>query len=211
MLQFITNGDNKIMIVEQVKEVLAGGCQWIQLRMKESSDEDIREVVNQIKPLCEQAGAFLIINDRVDLCKELGLGGVHLGKMDMLPSKARMELGAGPIIGVTANTIEDVIAVRSLDIDYIGIGPFRYTTTKKNLAPVLGVDGIKSIVDKMQEMEIELPTVAVGGIKADDVDALMETGVRGLAVSGAISNADNIVDETRKFIRLLDPYDKSGE
>ncbi|MCM1291018.1 MAG: thiamine phosphate synthase [Prevotella sp.] len=210
MLQFITNGNNIPLIVEQVKEVLGGGCRWIQLRMKEASDDDIRKTVEQIKPLCQKAEAFLIINDRVDLCKELGLSGVHLGKTDMLPSKARMELGGGPVIGVTANTIEDVIAVRSLDIDYIGIGPFRYTETKKNLAPVLGIEGIKSIVEKMMELEIEIPTVAVGGIKTDDVTALMDAGVRGIAVSGAIAHASNMVDETRKFISLLAPYDKSG-
>lgn len=211
MLQFITNSEDKVLVVEQVKEALAGGCQWIQLRMKEASDDDIRQVVEQIKPMCAKQEAFLIIDDRVDLCKELGLNGVHLGKMDMLPSKARIELGGGPVIGVTANTIDDVIAVRSLDIDYIGIGPFRHTDTKKNLAPILGIEGIKAIVDKMKEMEIEIPTVAIGGIKTDDVDAVMHTGVNGIAVSGAIANASNIVDETRKFIKLLEPYDMSKQ
>lgn len=211
MLQFITHSEDKVLVVEQVKEALAGGCQWIQLRMKTVSDDDIRQVVEQIKPMCAKQEAFLIIDDRVDLCKELGLNGVHLGKMDMLPSKARIELGGGPVIGVTANTIDDVIAVRSLDIDYIGIGPFRHTETKKNLAPILGIEGIKAIIEKMKEMEIDIPTVAIGGIKTDDVDAIMHTGVNGIAVSGAIADANNIVDETRKFIQLLEPYDMSKQ
>lgn len=210
MLQYITNTECGISVIDQIEGVLAGGCRWIQIRMKDASDEEIKKVIEAAKPLCEAAEAFLIIDDRVDLAQEYDLG-VHLGKHDMLPSKARMELGGGPVIGVTANTIEDVIAVRSLDVDYIGIGPFRHTTTKKNLAPVLGIEGIESICKAMCEMNIEFPTVAVGGICSDDIDSLMSAGVKGIAVSGAIAKSGDIISETRKFIEMLRPYDKSGD
>ena len=210
MLQYITNTGCNASVIDQIKGVLSGGCKWIQIRMKDATDEEVREVVKAARPLCEEADAFLILDDRVELAKEFELG-VHLGKHDMLPAKARLELGGGPVIGVTANTIDDVIAVRSLDVDYIGIGPFRHTTTKKNLSPILGIEGIKSICDAMAEMDIEIPTVAVGGIHTDDVAALMEAGVNGIAVSGAIANAADIEAETRKFIEILRPYDKSRE
>lgn len=208
MLQYITNQNSPLSIVDQVKAVLAGGCRWIQVRMKNASDEEVKKVVEQVKPLCGEKEAFLILNDRVELAKELEVGGVHLGREDMLPSKARMILGAGAVIGVTANTIEDVIAVRSLDIDYIGIGPFADTKTKEKLAPRLGVEGIKAICDTMEEKEIEIARVAVGGIKLEDVPVIMESGVNGIAVSGAIALADNPEEETRRFLEALRPFEK---
>ena len=111
MLQFITNTEAGASPAEQIKGVIAGGCRWVQIRMKEASDEDIEKVVAEIKPLCIETETFLILDDRVELAKKLDVGGVHLGKNDMLPSKARMLLGPAAVIGVTANTIDDIIAL----------------------------------------------------------------------------------------------------
>lgn len=208
MLQYITNTHCGIPVAAQVKAVLEGGCRWIQIRMKEASDSEIADVIKEIKPLCIEKEAFLILNDRVELAKELDLGGVHLGKNDMLPSKARMILGPAAVIGATANTIDDIRALRSFDIDYFGIGPFRYTTTKENLSPVLGIEGIRSISEKMLEDEINIAHVAVGGITLDDVVTLMEAGVNGIAVSGAIANAPDITEATRQFLKALEPFEK---
>lgn len=206
MLQFITNTESHTPVVEQVKGFIAGGGRWVQVRMKEASDDEISEVVKAIKPLCIETETFLLLDDRVELAKTLDVGGVHLGKNDMLPSKARMLLGPAAVIGVTANTIDDVKAVKSLDVDYVGIGPYTNTMTKKNLAPILGLEGIRKICMEMQQLEIELPRVAVGGIKVDDVTRLMEAGVNGVAVSGAIANASDIAAETAKFLDKLKPF-----
>lgn len=210
MLQYITSTSSPVPVVEQVKKVIEGGCRWIQVRMKDATDEEISKVIEEIKPLCIEKEAFLILNDLVELAKTLDVGGVHLGKTDMLPSQARMILGPAAVIGCTANTIEDIMAVRALDIDYIGIGPFRYTDTKKNLAPVLGLEGIKNICDYMNENEINIAHVAVGGIKKEDVKALMDAGCNGVAVSGAIAFADDIAKETAEFLKILAPYEKSN-
>lgn len=204
MLQFITNTDCKVPVIDQINGVLDGGCKWIQIRMKDASDEEIKKIYEDIKPRCAEKDAFIIINDRVELAKELEATGVHLGKTDMLPSKARLLLGPSAVIGVTANTIDDVIAVRSLDVDYIGIGPFAQTSTKKNLAPILGLTGLEEINKEMEEKQIEIAHVAVGGITLNDIVPIMRTGCNGIAVSGAIANADNIANETRKFIKILD-------
>lgn len=203
MLQFITNTDCATPVVDQIAGVLEGGCRWIQIRMKDASDDEIRNVYEAVKPKCAEKDAFIIINDRVELAKELGASGVHLGKTDMVPSKARMILGPSAVIGVTANTIDDIIAVRSLDVDYIGIGPFAMTGTKKNLAPVLGLDGLKTIDSQMKDKNIEIAHVAVGGITLGDVRKIMQTGMNGIAVSGAIANSDNIALTTGKFIDEL--------
>lgn len=211
MLQFITNTESRHTPVEQIKGVIAGGCRWVQIRMKEASDEEIEKVVNEIKPLCLETETFLLLNDRVELAKKLDVGGVHLGKTDMLPSKARLVLGPAAVIGVTANSFDDILAVRSLDIDYIGIGPYAETKTKKNLAPVLGLEGIRKICREMEEKEINLNHVAVGGIKLEDVDKLMKAGVNGIAVSADIAKAEDVEKRTREYIDKLEPFLKKAE
>lgn len=178
----------------------------MQIRMKEASDEEIAKVVEEVKPLCIETDTFLILNDRVQLAKTLDVGGVHLGKTDMLPSKARLLLGPAAVIGVTANTFDDIRAVRSLDIDYIGMGPYSETKTKKNLAPILGLEGIRTLCTEMEQNEINISHVAVGGIRLEDVTRLMEAGVNGIAVSGAIACASDIEAETRRFMEALKPF-----
>lgn len=203
MLQFITNSESKHSVVEQILGAIEGGCRWVQIRMKEATDDEIREVVKQVLPKAAETETFLILDDRVALCKELELTGVHLGKEDMLPSQARVELGPSAVIGVTANTFDDILAVRSLDVDYVGCGPYAMTTTKKNLAPILGLEGIRSLCEQNKKDAIEKFIVAVGGITLEDVTPLLEAGVDGIAVSGAIANADDIAAATRNFIALL--------
>lgn len=208
MLQFITNTEAKTPVAEQIKAFISGGGRWVQIRMKDASDEEIGRVVEEVKPLCIETETFLILNDRVELAKTLDVGGVHLGKTDMLPSKARMLLGPAAVIGVTANTIDDIKAVRSLDVDYIGMGPYADTKTKKNLSPILGLEGIRTLCKEMEQLEINISHVAVGGIKLDDVVPLMEAGCNGIAVSGAIAFADDIAKATSDFLERLTPFMK---
>lgn len=203
MLQFITNTKSKTPVTEQVFAVIEGGCRWIQIRMKDASDEEIKNVVEAVKPKCIETGSFLLLNDRVELAKELNVGGVHLGKEDMPVSKARMILGPAAVIGVTANTFADIAAVSQLDIDYYGLGPFAATETKENLAPILGLEGIRDLCYEMEKKEININRVAVGGIKLDNVLQLLEAGVNGIAVSSAIADADDIVKATKEFLKVL--------
>lgn len=207
MLQFITHPDNNYSIAEEVQMAIEGGCRWIQLRMKDASDEEVREVAMEIIPMCRETDTFLIIDDRVELVNELKVSGVHLGKTDMDPLQAREILGPHAIIGVTANTADDIIRFKGKDVDYVGLGPFRHTTTKKNLAPVLGIEGYTSIVKQVREAGVELPIVAIGGITIDDIDALMATGVNGVAVSGAIINAPDPVEYTSLIMQKLYPHE----
>lgn len=203
MLQFITNTKSKHSVTDQIFGVIEGGCRWVQIRMKEASDDEIKQVVDSVMPKCIETGTFLLLDDRVELAKTLNVGGVHLGKEDMPASKARMILGAAAVIGVTANTFADIAAVSNLDIDYYGIGPYAMTETKEKLAPVLGLEGIRKICFEMEEKQIQIPHVAVGGITVEDVLPLLEAGVNGVAVSGAIAHADDIVKATRRFVDVL--------
>lgn len=203
MLQFITHPSEQYSIVEEVKMVLEAGCKWIQLRMKDVSDEDVKSVAEDIIPLCKEADAILVIDDRVELVKEIEVTGVHLGKKDMPVAEARNILEGGPIIGATANTAGDIFALKGIDVDYVGLGPFRHTTTKENLSPTLGLDGYRKIVKEVRDAGVVLPIVAIGGITIDDIDDIMATGVNGIAMSGAIINAENPVEYTKAVLLKL--------
>lgn len=203
MLQFITNNSDRYSIAEEVQMAIEGGCRWVQLRMKDATDEEVRQVALELIPMCQENDTFLIIDDRVELVNELRVSGVHLGKEDMDPLQAREILGPHAIIGITANTAEDILRYKGKDVDYVGLGPFRFTTTKRNLAPELGLEGYKMVVDQVRQAGMELPIVAIGGITLADVNGLMATGVNGLAVSGAIINAEDPVDVTSQFMQAL--------
>lgn len=203
MLQFITNPSDHYSIAEEVKMAVEGGCKWVQLRMKDASYDELKATAEEIIPICRDAGVILIIDDNVALVKELRVHGVHLGKEDMDPAKAREVLGPHAIIGVTANTADDIMALRGIDVDYVGLGPFRYTSTKKKLAPVIGLDGYRSIMTEVTEKGNKLPVVAIGGITLDDVDDIMATGVQGLAMSGSIINAPDPVKYVDSVLERL--------
>lgn len=208
MLMFITHPSDRYSIAEEVQMVLEGGCKWIQLRIKDISDEEFRQTALEIIPLCKENEAFLVFDDRVELAMEMGVHGVHLGKNDMNPLQARETMGAEAIIGVTANTADDILRLKGWDVDYVGLGPFRYTTTKKNLSPLLGPDGYREVVNKVREADIPLPIVAIGSITLEDIPEIMATGVNGVAVSGSIINAPEPVKYTRQLIETLNSTKK---
>lgn len=204
MLQYISHFTQQISYAEGIIMALKGGCRWIQLRMKDAPAEEIIACAEEVMPLCRRHGAKFLLDDHVELVRRLGADGVHLGKNDMPVDEARKILGPDIIIGGTANTIEDIIRLHKQGADYIGCGPFRFTTTKKNLSPILGLDGYKSIVLKMKELGIDLPIVAIGGITVEDIPAVMGTGVSGIALSGAILGAPDPVEMTARIIETID-------
>lgn len=208
-VQFITHDNGRANHIVGAEMALRGGCRWIQLRMKGATDDEVRCVANTIMPLCRRHNATFIIDDRVELALELHADGVHLGKDDMPASQARRILGEGFIIGGTANTIEDVEFLNAEGVDYIGCGPFRFTTTKKNLAPVIGIEGYRRIISGIRSKGITLPVVAIGGITRQDIPAIMAAGVNGIALSGAIINAEDPVREMRQVLETMESLRES--
>jgi len=211
MIQFITHANERYDYIDGVRMALEGGCRWIQLRMKDASEEEVLKTAESTRKLCRQYDAVFILDDYVELVERTGADGVHLGKNDMPIDKARRLLGKDKIIGGTANTFEDVKRIYSAGADYIGCGPFRFTTTKKKLSPILGLDGYKRIIEQMNAYRINLPVIAIGGILLPDVSDIMQTGVSGIAVSGAILNADNDnspVATMKRFINELKSNNK---
>ena len=202
MIQFISHSNERCSYLDGIRLALEGGCKWVQLRMKDAPDEQVAQMGVQARGLCDRYGAKLILDDRVNLVVQTGADGVHLGKNDMPIAQAREILGPGKIIGGTANTFEDIVAHWKSGADYIGCGPFRFTTTKKNLSPILGLEGYRDIVARMKDAGITLPLVAIGGITAEDIPAILETGVDGIAVSGTVLRAEDPAAEMAKLIEL---------
>ena len=204
MVQFITHYTEKYSYLDSVRIALEGGCRWIQLRMKDASPEEILPIAEEALAMCREYHATFIIDDHVELAKQIKADGVHLGKLDMPIAEARRILGKDFIIGGTANTFEDVLAHYQAGADYIGCGPFRFTTTKKNLSPVLGLEGYRHITLQMKEAGIHLPIVAIGGITQKDIPSLMETGITGIALSGSILQAEHPIEEMKEIINTIE-------
>ncbi|WP_366186443.1 thiamine phosphate synthase [Flavobacterium ovatum] len=189
-LQYISQG---ITVEEQlfnIHQALDNGCDWIQMRYKKQFSDDTFKLAEAVKMLCAEYLATFIINDNVYLTQQMDADGVHLGLTDMSILEARSILGEAKIIGGTANTYEDILSHVSNGCNYVGLGPFRFTTTKENLSPVLGLDGYKSILDQLKQAEITIPIYAIGGIKLDDVESIVKTGIHGIATSGLITESD---------------------
>lgn len=202
-LQFISHFTDKYTYLDSIRMALEGGCQWVQLRMKDAPDEDFLRIGSEVKKMCERYDATFIIDDHVDIIREAGADGVHLGKKDMPIAEARKILGDDFIIGGTANTFEDVQMHYAASADYIGCGPFRFTTTKKGLSPILGLEGYKDVVSKMKAANINIPIVAIGGITAEDIPNIMQTGVTGIALSGTVLRAEDPIEEMKRLIKIL--------
>ncbi len=204
-LQFITAGNSIEEVKEGARKAVEGGCRWVQVRMKDSTKEETEEAVRLLAPLRERCGITLLVDDHVDMAARLDcLDGVHVGKNDMPVAEARKVLGPGKILGATANTYDDLKAAVKAGADYVGLGPFRFTTTKKNLSPVLGTEGYRRILAQCREDGIETPVVAIGGITESDIPQVMQTGVAGIAVSGSILRAVDPVAETARLISTIE-------
>ncbi|MFI3320788.1 MAG: thiamine phosphate synthase [Rikenellaceae bacterium] len=202
-LQYITHNNGVRCEVDGAIAALNGGCSWVQLRMKGASDEEFVEKAKILREECDKRGATFILNDRAHLVEECEADGVHLGKEDITPAEARELLGEEMIIGGTANTIEDIERLISQGVDYIGYGPFRFTSTKERLSPVLGLEGYIKATAYIKKMGYTTPIVAIGGIGVEDIREIIECGASGIAISGTILNADDPTSTTERIIDAI--------
>lgn len=191
-LHYISQGTTVDEQLYNIEKTLDNGCDWIQLRFKNGNYNQLLAVAEKTKQLCSKHKATFIINDKVDLAYQIEADGVHLGLDDMRIKDARAILGNQKIIGGTANTFEHILQRVNEKCDYIGLGPFRFTTTKEKLSPILGLEGYQTILNQMAEEQIEIPLISIGGITLEDIDSLMQTGLHGIAVSGLLTQNPTI-------------------
>lgn len=210
-LMFITHRTASHTEYDEARLALEGGCSWVQLRMKTHLNE---AAAASLVRLCRERypKAAVCIDDQVEIALRSGADAVHLGKNDLPLREAWERVGRQAVpgrpffIGATANTFEDIRQAVAAGASYIGLGPYRFTETKKKLSPLLGLEGYRKIVGQCEEANFQIPIFAIGGILLEDVAPLMETGIRGIAVSGAIIQAPDPAEETRKFLHELNKY-----
>ncbi|WP_024768255.1 thiamine phosphate synthase [Aquimarina macrocephali] len=202
-LQYISQGKTPQEHLDNIKNACKAGCKWIQLRLKEVDMATYLNTALQCRNICDQYDVIMIINDNVSVAKAVLADGIHLGLSDMNPREARKILGDNFIIGGTANTIENCLQHSKDGVDYIGLGPYKHTITKKKLSPVLGIDGYTSILTKLKNQNLELPIIAIGGIIEKDVAALMQTGVSGIAISGELTNQVNLKKKIESIKNIM--------
>ncbi len=176
-----------------------GGVRWVQLRVKNQPYAVWKQLALETQVVCRRYGATLLINDNPRLAQEIGADGVHVGQADMPPAEVRAMLGPAFIIGGTANTFAEVQRHAAAGVNYVGLGPFRFTRTKEKLSPILGLAGYTEILRQCRTAGLTVPVVGIGGITLADVHPLLATGLQGVAVSGGIGNAENPVAAARLF------------
>lgn len=194
MLQFITHPCKKYSIIEQVKMVLDGGCKWIQLRIPNLSTEEAKSIIEDIIPICKEHDAILIIEDYIELTKDLEVTGVHISKNVNAIADIRNTLEGGPIIGVNVNTSGDIFALKGIDVDYVSIISSKEENNFSHYA---------KIVDEVRTVGVELPIVAAGEFSIENIEAVMNTGVNGIALSESIINAKDPTEYTKAILSKL--------
>lgn len=183
-LQYISQGDSPKDHLDNITNACSSGADWVQLRLKNVAHETLLKTAEKAREITDHYHARFILNDHYKIAKTVKADGVHLGKSDACPLEARKHLYSWQLIGGTSNTSQDCKEIIDKKVDYIGMGPFRFTNTKHNLSPILGLDGYKNI---LQSVRIEIPIIAIGGITIKDVPEIINTGVYGIAVSEEIT------------------------
>jgi thiamine-phosphate pyrophosphorylase len=186
--------------VEQANIACAAGANWLQYRCLTKTDDALVEEINQIADICDEWGMTLIITNHYHLLDQVDAQGVHIEDFDADFAAIREYIGEDKTLGASATNIEALLKVQATGVvDYCGYGPFAHTDTKPNNKPLLGFEGYR----QLQKYDIEIPVIAVGGIQLTDVDALIETGVYGIAVSAAANLAVNPGKAVKEFYRKM--------
>lgn len=192
---WLTGAETLASVTEQL---LKAGVTCVQLREKNATDEQILEEAIQLRKLCEQYHVPLIINDRPDLALKAGASGVHVGLSDMGIQKARDMLGPDFIIGGSAHNPREALLAQEAGADYLGCGAVFGSTTKTNVS-TLALDTLREICRTVQ-----IPVVAIGGIRTENVNALSGTGISGVAVISGLYAAPDKAAAASRFLEFTE-------
>lgn len=163
-----------------VEQSILGGVTMVQLREKDLAQEEFQKEARQIQELCKKHQVPFLINDNVELAVEIEADGVHVGQHDMEAGQVRQKIGPGKILGVSAQTVEQALKAQAAGADYLGVGAVFPTGTKDD-ADAVSLDTLKAICQA-----VDIPVVAIGGIKESNILSLKGSGICGVAVVSAI-------------------------
>lgn len=179
-----------------VVEAVEGGVSFVQLRDKQASDADMIEQAKRLKAALAGSGVPLVINDRLVVALESGADGLHVGQSDTAVQQARTAMGPDAIIGLSINTLAQLQAAPVELLDYVGLGPVFATQSKRDHALPIGFEGLAQLAAASP-----LPSVAIGGLKAEHSEQVLHAGADGLAVISAICGQPNPYQAARLFAR----------
>ena len=178
-----------------VKEAIKGGAEIIQLREKQWDKNKIKEEAIKLLKLCRKNNALFIVNDYVAVALEIGADGVHLGQSDMPISEARKLCGDKLVIGLSTHSVEQAVKADKEDVDYITIGPIFKTRAKDY---TVGVAIIQDILKKIKK-----PLIAIGGINKNNIDSVLEQGIKSVAVISAVVSADDVKEAAEELVEKI--------
>jgi len=205
-IQYISQGNSVEEQLHNIRKVLDSGCTWVQLRYKNAPQTEVFFLASLVKRITDSYNCKLIINDNLQVAKLVDADGIHLGLSDMPIHEARAIFGPDKIYGGTANSLEDVLQRHNERCDYIGLGPYRFTTTKEKLSPILGLEGYRQILAQLKALQISIPIYAIGGIQLEDIAGILDTGVYGVALSGLITHHPDQKQLFNQLQQLCNPY-----
>ena len=195
-LMCLTQDGLAISHAEQARRLCVAGARWIQLRTKNAPPAEWLAVAKEVVAICRAHGAYCVINDSIEIALAAGADGVHLGRRDGDWRDARIRLGSERILGGTVNNVTDAQrAVQARCLDYVGVGPWRFTTTKQNLSPLLGERGVREVIARLEG----IPAWVIGGVETLDLSAVRATGAAGVAVSAALFRDDKVEENVKAF------------
>lgn len=189
MLQYILKSGVPEEVLDQTRSALAAGCKWIELKAPaDVDDKTLEDLIAKIKPLVKEHEATLTLASRVTLAKQTEVDGVQLYEGDMPATAARMELEAGPIIGMSVKTPDAVERNMHFDIDFFRFEPL-YDDTSEHL------DTLAAIAAVLREAKSDKPLAAAGGITVDNIEGVLAAGAEGVAVDSDISEGKGSLQE----------------
>lgn len=185
-------------MVETTRRAVAGGITAVQLRHKTATTEEFIAIGKELKEVLNGTEVALVINDNVEAAHALQADVLHIGQGDMPVEEARKLIGPEMILGLSVERLDLVKQVDASQVDYIGIGPVFATPTKPDHKPAIGFDGLAEIA-----VASPVPTVAIGGLKAEHVAQILEAGADGLAIVSAICGQKDVTSATEEFSKLI--------
>jgi thiamine-phosphate pyrophosphorylase len=202
-LQFITHDHPDFTHLQQVEIACQNGVHWVQLRLKNLTEIEVLNQAIEARSITIKYNVKLIINDYVNIAQEIHADGVHVGKSDTPLAEVRKMVGNDMILGGSTNCFEDILAASSINVDYLGLGPFRWTGTKSNLNPILGWEGYTAILTKCKEANIQIPIIAIGGILPSDLEKLNQTGIFGYAIASGLTKNNNFTENLKMYLENI--------
>lgn len=202
-LHYITHDIANFSHVEQAQLACEAGAKWIQYRCLSKADTELLEEIKAIAEICDDWGTTLIVTNHINLNGKADIQGFHIEDMDADFIALRKLVGIDRTLGGSANSIDGLLRLAKEGADYACFGPFAISETKPNNYPIVTLEDYKKATDRLNEQGINLPILAVGGITLYDVEALMQTNIHGIAVAGAINNADDFIQAYQDFYDMV--------